>query len=124
MTGHTRGSRLAWTDLGVRMGYTREAPQREHILAAVARMTWTDDLDRVPYLTGPVVHALVRVLAGRHHPRLRSVGVAQLDGSQLLIGLHLHTGQRSYFLDLDSEAIHVLNQTCRPTAAARGSQVA
>lgn len=117
MTTHrTLEIRVSWTVLGARMGYTSELLQRDLILDAAARMTWTDDIARVRYLTGAAVQEVIRAFAGHCHLHpLRRVGVAQLNGAQLLIGLEHRGGQRSYLLDLDSEAVHVLSETNAPT---------
>lgn len=113
---HTPGAQRSWTVLGARMGYTSDPPQRDLILAAVARMTWTDDIAAVPYLAGAAVQAVIRALVGHHRHRLHRVGVAQLNGAQLLIGLEHRTGERDYLLDLDSEAVHVLTEITAPGA--------
>ena len=115
MTG-TRPRRLCWTALGKQMGYTSEPAQREQLLAAVARMTWTADVAAVPYLNGDAVRAIVAAVFGRRHRALRRVGVAQLNGRQLLIGLEHRDGERAYLLDLDSVAVYVLADTSQPPA--------
>jgi hypothetical protein len=114
VTGRGQPRQLCWIALGMRMGYTVDAPQRELILAAVARMSWTDQADAVPYLSGAAVRAILTTLFGHRHRTLRRVGVAQLNGAQLLIGLEHRTGERAYLLDLDSEAIYVLTDTPQP----------
>lgn len=102
-TGHE-----CWTELGVRMGYTSEDPQRAEILTALGRMYWTDPSARLPSLDGPAVRALVLAVFRHRRSQLHRVGVAQLNGGRQLIGLQDTRGVRRYLLDLDSEAIYVL----------------
>jgi hypothetical protein len=117
MTSSTHSSdRLSWTPLGVRMGFTSEQPQREEILAAIDLMTWTKIPARPHYLDGPAVRAIVNAVFHRRRAHLRLVGVAQLNGGRQLIGLEDSLGTRSYVLDLDSEAIHVLAEFTHPLA--------
>jgi hypothetical protein len=108
MTLSTHDERLSWTQLGVHMGYTAEEPQREEILDAVERMTWTETPARPPYLDGPAVRAIVNAVFHHRRDQLRLVGVAQLNGGRQLIGLADTLGTRSFLLDLDAEAIYVL----------------
>jgi hypothetical protein len=115
---------MCWTALGRQLGYTCTPPQRQLILDAIGRMAWTADPDAVPYLHGEAVQAIVNTVFGRRHPALRQVGVAQLNGRQLLIGLEHHDRERVYLLDLDSVAILVVADTCQPAAPARQHHVA
>jgi hypothetical protein len=107
-------ARLSWTALGVRMGFTSEPPQREQILAAIERMNWIESSTQPHYLDSAAVGPTVRAVLGRRR-QLRMVGVAQLNGAQQLIGLEDRLGTRSYVLDLDSEAICVLDESSRTT---------
>ena len=108
MTFSTHDERLSWTQLGVHMGYTAEEPQREEILDAIERMTWTETPARPPYLDGPAVRAIVNAVFHHRRDQLHLVGVAQLNGGRQLIGLEDTLGTRSFLLDLDAEAIYVL----------------
>jgi hypothetical protein len=117
MTLSTHDKRLSWTQLGVHMGYTAEEPQREEILAAIERMTWTETPARPPYLDGPAVRAFVNLVFRHRRDQIHRVGVAQLNGGRQLIGLEDTHGTRSYLLDLDAEAIYVLAEFSRPLAS-------
>ncbi len=98
--------RLCWTPLGIRMGFTRRRSQRDQILAATARMTWTPMPTRAPYLDGPAVRAVVAALCRRD--QIDRVGIAPVyDGAQL-IGVGDAVGTRRLVLDRDTEAIHLL----------------
>ena len=108
MTASTRPGRLSWTPLGVRMGFTSEAPQREQIIAAIGRMCWLQMPTHPHYLDSPAVRHVVLVVLHQRHDQLHRVGVAQLNGGRQLIGLEDTLGTRSYVLDLDDEAIYVL----------------
>ena len=108
MTLSTYDERLSWTQLGVHMGYTAEESQREEILDAIERMTWTETPARPPYLDGPAVRAIVNAVFHHRRDQLHLVGVAQLNGGRQLIGLEDTIGTRSYLLDLDAEAIYLL----------------
>jgi hypothetical protein len=117
MTDNThRSERLYWTTLGVRMGFTSEQTQRQEILAAIDRMTWTKTPTGPPYLDRPAVRAIVNAVFHRRDPRrsLVRVGVAQLASGGQLIGLEDGSGIRNYVLDLDSEAIYVLAEFSHP----------
>lgn len=119
MTTSHHSDQMSWTALGVRMGFTSEAPQREEILAAIDRMNWVQTSTRPPYLDGPAARAIVRAVFGRRRDQLRLVGVAHLDGGRQLIGLQDSRGTRSYVLDLDAEAIYVLAEFDQPLTTAR-----
>lgn len=108
MTITTDAAGLTWTPLGLRMGFTAEQPQREEILAAIKYMAWTKTPTHPPYLDGPAVRAIVAAVFHRRRDQIQLVGVAQLGGGRQLIGLQDARGGRSYLLDLDAEAIHVL----------------
>jgi hypothetical protein len=108
MTLSTHDARLCWTQLGVHMGYTAEEPQREEILNAIERMTWTETPARPTYLDGPAVRAIVNAVFHHCRDQLCRAGVAQLNGGRQLIGLEDTLGTRSFLLDLDAEAIYVL----------------
>jgi hypothetical protein len=127
MTLRIYDARLCWTQLGVHMGYTAEQPQREEILDAIERMTWTETPARPPYLEGPAVRAIVNAVFHRRgdplHP-FRRVGVAQLNGGRQLIGLQDTFGTRRFLLDLDAEAIHVLTEFSHPLARHQHNRVA
>jgi len=115
---------MCWTALGGQLGYTCTPAQRQLILDAIARMAWTADPDAVPHLNGEAVRTIVNTVFGRRRPAVRQVGVAQLDGRQLLIGLEHHDGELVYLLDLDSVAILVLADTRQPPEPARHHRVA
>jgi hypothetical protein len=108
MTLSTHDERLWWTQLGAHMGYTAEEPQREEILDAIKRMSWTETPASLPYLEGPAIRAIVNAVFHHRRDQLHLVGVAQLNGGRQLIGLEDALGTRSYLLDLDAEAIYVL----------------
>ena len=108
MTITTDPEHLSWTPLGVRMGFTSEQQQREEILAAIEYMAWTDAPAHPTYLDGAAVKAIVAAIFHRRRDLIELVGVAQLTGGRQLIGLQDTRGGRSYVLDLDAEAIHVL----------------
>lgn len=108
MTITTDLAHLTWTPLSVRMGFTAAQQQREEILAAVESMTWTDTPAQPPHLDGAAVRAIVDAVFHSRRDLIQLVGIAQLDGGRQLIGLQDARGARSYVLDLDAEAIHVL----------------
>ena len=114
MTLSTHDERLSWTQLGVHMGYTAEESQREEILDAIERMTWTETPARPPYLDGPAVRAIVNAVFHHRRHQLHLIGVAQLNGGRQLIGLEDTIGTRSYLLDLDAETIYVLAEFSHP----------
>jgi hypothetical protein len=105
---HTDGDRLFWTPLGIRMGFTIDESQRMEILDGIAQMSWTETGTRHRYLGGPAARAIVRALLGSSDQAHR-VGIARLDGGGQLIGLE-HLGTRSFVLDLDAEAVHLLDE--------------
>ena len=109
-----RNDRLTWTALGVRMGFTREQPQRDGILEAIERMTWFAARARPRYLGGPAVRAIVTAVFHPPHEQLCQVGIAPLPDGRQLIGLEDAVGTRSFLLDLDSEAIHLLAESPYP----------
>lgn len=119
MTITTDLAHLTWTPLSVRMGFTAAQQQREEILAAIESMTWTDTPDQPPHLDGAAVRAIVAAVFHRRRDLIQLVGIAQLDGGRQLIGLQDAHGGRSYVLDLDAEAIHVLVELPHPPAASR-----
>jgi hypothetical protein len=108
MTLRTHDERLSWTQLGVHMGYTAEEPQREEILDAIERMTWTESRARPPYLDGPAVRAIVNAVFHHRRDQVHLVGIAQLIGGRQLIGMEDTLGTRSFLLDLGAETIYVL----------------
>jgi hypothetical protein len=108
MTLSSHDARLSWTQLGVHMGYTAEETQREEILDAIERMTWTEPTAHPPYLDGPAVGAIVNAVFHHRRDQLHLIGVAQLNGGRQLIGLKDTIGTRNFLLDLDAEAIYVL----------------
>jgi hypothetical protein len=129
MTLRTHDERLSWTQLGVHMGYTAEEPQREEILAAIERMTWTETPGRPPYLDGSAVRAIVNAVFHYRrdplHPVVR-IGASPLNGGRQLIGLEDALGGRCYLLDLDAEAIYVLDgqRAAQPTQSATSGAAA
>jgi hypothetical protein len=109
-SGTARNSdRMAWTQLGVRMGFTRDQNQREEILDGIRQMAWAEIGARHRYLGGPAARAIFRAVLGPSD-RARRVGIARLGGGRRLIGLENALGTRSYVLDLDAEAIHLLDE--------------
>jgi hypothetical protein len=110
MALHTDDDRRSWTPLGIRMGFTRDEPKRVEILDGIARMAWTETETRHRYLGGPAARAIVRAILGHHPDQLYRVGVARLDGGGRLIGLEHALGTRSFVLDLDAEAVHLLDE--------------
>jgi hypothetical protein len=111
MTTSRRSGHLSWTELGVRMRFTSEPPQREEILAAVERMNWAHTPAGPSDLDGQAVRAIVNAVVHHRRGQLRwivRVGIAHLNEGRRLIGLQDSLGTRSYVLDLDSEAIYVL----------------
>lgn len=108
--------RLSWTALAVRMGFTNEQAQRDEILAAIDRITWTPTHIRPPSLEGAVVRVVVHAVFHHRRDQLRRIGLAQLNGGRQLVGLEDSLGTRSYVLDMDSEAIYVLTQFAKPSS--------
>jgi hypothetical protein len=100
---------VSWTGLGVRMGFTREESQRAEILDGITRMAWTGTGTRHRYLGGPAARVILRAILGRRD-QLHRVGVARLHDGRRLIGLEHTLGTRSFVLDLDVEAVHLLDQ--------------
>jgi hypothetical protein len=107
---HTDDDRLSWTPLGIRMGFTRDDSQRLEILNGVARMAWTETGARHRYLGGPAARAIARAILGAHPDQQHRVGIARLDAGRRLIGLEDALGTRSFVLDLDAEAVHLLDE--------------
>jgi hypothetical protein len=101
---------LSWTGLGVRMGFTCEESQRVEILDGIARMTWTGPGTRHRYLGGPAARVIVAAILGHRYDQPHRVGIARLHGGRRLIGLEHTLGTRSFVLDLDVDAIHLLDQ--------------
>jgi hypothetical protein len=116
MSLNIQDERLSWTRLGVRMGFTAKEPQREEILAAIERMTWTETPACLPYLDGPAVRAIVNAVLHHRRDQLQLVGVAVLDGGRQLIGLQDTLGTRSFLLERGAEAIYVLAEFSHPLA--------
>ena len=123
MTVSTQYDRLSWTPLGMRMGFTSEAPQRQQILAAIGRMCWLQMPTHPHYLDSPAVRHVVLVVLHQRHDQLHRVGVSQLNGGYQLIGLEDTHGTRSYVLDLDDEALYVLAEFA-PASSTRTSSAA
>ena len=105
---HPDEGRLAWTQPGVRMGFTRDENQREEIRDGIRHMAWAETGARQRYLGGPAARAIVRAVLGPRD-RAHRVGIARLGGGRRLIGLENALGTRSYVLDLDAEAVHLLD---------------
>jgi hypothetical protein len=106
----TAHDRFSWTGLGVRMGFTCEESQRLEILDGITRMAWTGTGTRHRYLGGPAARAIVRAILGHPRDQPHRVGIARLHGGGRLIGLDHTLGTRSFVLDLDVEAVHLLDQ--------------
>lgn len=107
---HTDDNRRSWTKLGIRMGFTRDESQRNEILDGIAQMAWTETGERHRYLGGPAARAIVRAILGHHPDQPHRVGIARLDAGRRLIGLEHALGTRSFVLDLDAEAVHLLDE--------------
>ncbi len=108
-----------WSKLAARMGYTSEEPQRQEILAAIARMSWTElgtDAALPNFLDGQAVRAIVAAIYHRRRRQLRLAGVAQLNGGRQLVGVQGRNGERHFLLDMDAEAIHVLAEIAPATS--------
>jgi hypothetical protein len=109
---------LAWTPLSRRLGVTRTARQRKQILTALADMDWSADVDTtLAHLDGEAVRAIVAAVYHHRRGELRLVGTAALPDGHQLVGMQDADGTRSYLIDLDAEAIHVLAEI--PTADPR-----
>jgi hypothetical protein len=109
---------LVWTPLSRRLGVTRTARQRKQILAALADMDWSADIDTcLAHLDGEAARAILAAVYHHRRDQLRLVGTATLPAGHQLVGLQDADGTRSYLLDLDAEAIHVLAEI--PTADPR-----
>ena len=109
---------LAWTLLSRRLGVTRTAAQRKQILTALDAMDWSADIDIcLAHLDGEAAYAIVAAVYHHRRDQLRLVGTAALPDGHQLVGLADADGTRSYLLDLDAEAIHVLAEI--PTADPR-----
>jgi hypothetical protein len=81
-----RAVQLAWTPLSRRLGVTRTAQQRKQILAALAAMNWSADID--PAVTGIRGEAARTIAAAiRRCDRLRLLGTASLPGGHQLVGI-------------------------------------
>lgn len=102
--------RLVWTALGARTGLTRERAQREEILAAASRMTWSPLSAPPKCAGGPAARAVADAVVRHRRAGLRAVGLAWLGDGQQLIGLEDGFGVRSYVIDLGTEAIHLLTE--------------
>jgi hypothetical protein len=107
---HTDDDRWSWTRLGVRLGLTREQSQRLEVLDGITRMAWTGPGTRHRYLAGPAARVIVGAILGHRHDQPHRVGVARLHDGRRLIGLEHTLGTRSFVLDLDVEAVHLLDQ--------------
>ena len=108
MTGRTENHRISWTQLSVRVGYTRRRSQRGEILAGIEQMTWAPTTTCLPHLDGPAVRAIVTTVFHHRPNQLGLVGVARLNNGRQLIGLEDDLRTRRYLLDLDTEVISVL----------------
>ena len=106
---HTDNDRLSWTQLGIRMGFTRDDSQRLEIFEGIARMVWTEAGKRHGYLGGHAARSIARAILGPHPEQPYRVGIARLDARRQLIGVEHGPGTRSFVLDLDVEALHVLD---------------
>lgn len=108
-----RAVQLAWTPLSRRLGVTRTAQQRKQILAALAAMNWSADIDRaVTGIRGEAARTIAAAI--RRCDRLGLLGIASLPGGHQLVGIEHADGTRAYLLDLDAEAIHVLAEVPAP----------
>lgn len=109
---------LTWTPLSRRLGVTRTARQRKHILTALAAMDWSADIDTsLARLDGEAARAIAAAVYHHRRDQLRLVGTAALPDGHQLVGLADADGTRIYLLDLDTEAVHVLTEI--PTADPR-----
>ena len=113
-----RATELAWTPLSRHLGVTRTARQRTQILTALSRMDWSPDIDTsLAHLDGEAARAIVAAVYHHRRDQLQLVGTAALPDGHQLIGMQDADGTRSYLIDLDAEAIHVLAEV--PTADPR-----
>jgi len=104
-----RATQLAWTPLSRRLGVTRTARRRTQILTARSRMDWSPDIDTsLAHLDGEAARAIVAAVYHHRRDQLQLVGTAAVPDGHQLIGMQDADGTRSYLLDLDAEAIHVL----------------
>jgi hypothetical protein len=107
---HANDDRRSWTLLGIRMGFTCDESQREEILDGIARMAWTETGTRPRYPGGPAARAILLAILGHRSDRLHRIGIARLDDGGRLIGLEDTVGTRMFVLDLDVEAVHLLDE--------------
>ena len=87
-------------------------------------MTWPRTWTRPgpPFSGGPAARAIVNAVFHHRRDQLHLVGVAQLTGGRQLIGLQDTLGTCSYLLDLDAEAIYVLDEFSHPLTRQRQRQ--
>jgi len=109
VSGPAPGGRLSWTALGIRVGFTADRVQREQILTAVSRTSWTDSPCAQGRLDTPAVRAVAAAVLGHRGERLRRVGIARM-GSRRLIGLEDTAGVCCWVLEQGCEAVHVLTE--------------
>jgi hypothetical protein len=107
---YANDDRRSWTRLGIRMGFTCDESQRAEILDGIARMAWTETGTRPRSPSGPAARATAAAVLGHRSNRLQQIGIARLDGGGRLIGLEDTAGTRNFVLDLDVEAIHLLDE--------------
>jgi len=120
VSGPAHGGRLAWTALGVRMGFAADRTQREQILTAVSRASWTDSPRCQERLDRPAVSAVAAAVLGHGGERPHRVGIARM-GSRRLIGLEDTAGVRCWVLEVGCEAVHVLTEVDPPAFGSAGA---
>jgi len=120
VSGPAPGGRLAWTALGVRVGFTADRAQRAQILTAVSRASWTDSPGCQDRLDRPAVSAVAAAVLGHRLERLRRVGIARM-GSRRLIGLQDTAGVCCWVLEQGCEAVHVLTEIDPPAFGSAGA---
>jgi hypothetical protein len=116
MTGRDTPRELSWTPLGRRLGITATAAQRERLLTAIHRMSWTENLASPAWRRRPAPRAVVAAIFNGRLDQLRQVGEVAIGPGRQLIGLRDSHGTCSYVVEQDtpgadswlSEAIFVL----------------
>jgi len=122
VSGPAARGRLSWTALGVRVGFAADRAQREQILTAVSRASWTDSPGCQERLDRPAVSAVAAAVLGHRGERLRRVGIARM-GSRRLFGLEDTAGVCCWVLEQGCEAVHVLTELDPPAFGSGGCRM-